>query len=126
MSAYNDLSPEELLARFKKSMDMLTEFNNKYSKEGKDMKTDNDKMLRLAKFAVVAWWNDHNGPARISLDDVFIVWFCKTLQNWKALCGTTHSDGMYYEVTYDGDKGNVYLDAYKKWDNHQYTGGELF
>lgn len=126
MASYNDLPAEEFVAKFLKAVALFDELNKPLSKEDKDMKTDNDKMLRLAKFAVVAWWNDHNGPARIQCDDVYIVWFCKTLQNWKALCGTPHSDGMYYEVTYDGDKGNVYLDAYKKWDNQQYTGGELF
>lgn len=54
---------------------------------------------------------------RITEEDVFIVWFCKTLQNWKALVSTTVSDGMYYEVTYNGDKRETYLDAYKKWEN---------
>lgn len=49
--------------------------------------------------------------------DVFIVWFSKTLQNWKALVSTTVSDGMYYEITHNGDKGETYLDTYKKWDN---------
>jgi hypothetical protein len=53
----------------------------------------------------------------ISLEDVYIVWFCKTLQNWKALISTTLPDGMYYEVTYDGDKRMAYVDAYKKWKN---------
>lgn len=43
--------------------------------------------------------------------------YSKTLQNWKALVSTTVSDGMYYEITHDGDKGETYLDAYKKWDN---------
>ena len=49
--------------------------------------------------------------------DVYIVWYCKTLQNWKALLSTTLSDGMYYELTVNGDKDEAYLDAYKKWDN---------
>ena len=49
--------------------------------------------------------------------EVFIVWFSKTLQNWKALISTTISDGMYYEVTHNGDKKETYLDAYKKWEN---------
>lgn len=49
--------------------------------------------------------------------DVFIVWLCKTLQNHKALVSTTISDGMYYEITYNGDKNEFYLDAYKKWEN---------
>jgi hypothetical protein len=50
-------------------------------------------------------------------DDVYLVWFCKTLQNWKALISTTLPDGMYYEVTYNGDKRETYIDAYKKFNN---------
>jgi hypothetical protein len=49
--------------------------------------------------------------------DVYVVWFAKVLQNWKVLISTTLPDGMYYEVTYNGDKGETYLDAYKKVDN---------
>lgn len=49
--------------------------------------------------------------------DVFVVWFCKVLQNWKALVSTTLPDGMYYEVTYNGDKFEAYIDAYKKFEN---------
>lgn len=54
---------------------------------------------------------------KLTLDDVYVVWFSKTLQNWKALVSTTVSDGMYYEVTYNGDKKETYVDVYKKWDN---------
>ena len=50
-------------------------------------------------------------------DAVFIVWQCKTLQNSKALASTVLCDGMYYEVTYNGDKKQFYLDAYKKFEN---------
>jgi Family of unknown function (DUF6275) len=50
-------------------------------------------------------------------DEVYVVWFAKTLQNWKALVSTTLPDGMYYEVTYNGDLGQTYIDAYKKFDN---------
>lgn len=49
--------------------------------------------------------------------DIFIVWKCKALQNWKYLISTTIADGMYYELTYNGDKKEWYLDAYKKWQN---------
>lgn len=48
---------------------------------------------------------------------VYIVWFSKTLQNWKALVSSTLPDGRYYEVTYDGEKLQTYLDAYVKVDN---------
>lgn len=49
--------------------------------------------------------------------EVYIVWKCKTLQNWKYLVSTTLYDGMYYELTYNGDKHEWYLDAYKKFEN---------
>lgn len=49
--------------------------------------------------------------------EVFIIWFSKTLQNWKACVGTTLADEMYYEVTYNGDKRETYLDAYNKVEN---------
>ena len=51
------------------------------------------------------------------LDDVFVVWFAKTLQNWKALVSTTLPDTRYYEVTYNGDRDEYYLDAYVKLAN---------
>ena len=54
---------------------------------------------------------------QITADEVFIVWMCKTLQNNKALASTTLMDGMYYELTWNGDKGELYLDAYKKFEN---------
>ena len=54
---------------------------------------------------------------KITEENVFIVWSCKTLQNNKAVVSTTVSDGMYYELTYNGDKNELYLDAYKKWEN---------
>lgn len=49
--------------------------------------------------------------------DVYTVWKAKALQNWKYLLSSTLSDGMYYELTYNGDKHKWYLDAYKKWEN---------
>lgn len=75
----------------------------------------------LATKAVVDYFNsqvdstDKNG--KITEDDVFVVWMCKALQNNKALLSTTVPDGMYYEFTWNGDKQEGYLDAYKKWKN---------
>jgi len=48
---------------------------------------------------------------------VYTVWKSKILQNWKYLISTTLTDGMYYELTFDGDKSQWYLDAYKKFQN---------
>lgn len=50
-------------------------------------------------------------------EDVYVVWFSKTLKNWKALVSTTLPDGMYYEVTYNGETCESYIDAYKKFEN---------
>ena len=99
-------------------------------KEKKEMginclKADNDVRLKMAKAAVVAWYNEHNAPATIGMEDVYIVWFSKVLQNWKALAGTHHGDGMYYEITFDGDKDCAYVDAYKKWQNVKMDGCKL-
>lgn len=49
--------------------------------------------------------------------EVFTVWKAKVLQNWKYLISSTLLDGMYYEMTYNGDKKEWYLDAYKKFEN---------
>lgn len=51
--------------------------------------------------------------------DVFTVWKAKSLQNWKFLISSTLHDGMYYEMTYNGDKQEWYLDAYKKFENRR-------
>lgn len=49
---------------------------------------------------------------------VFVVWACKTLQNYKALLSTTVSgDGIYAEYTYNGDKQELYEDVYGKLTN---------
>ena len=58
--------------------------------------------------------------------EVYIVWKCKILQNWKYLCASTLPDGMYYKLTYDRDKNIWYLDAYKKFENSCITTGNLF
>lgn len=57
--------------------------------------------------------------------EVYIVWKCKTLQNWKWLLASTLPDSMYYELTYNGDKGEYYLDAYRKVENKVIKEGTL-
>lgn len=55
----------------------------------------------------------------LSHSDIHIAWFSKTLQNWKAMIITMKDvmGGYYYEVTYNGDKKETYIDVYKKQDN---------
>lgn len=80
----------------------------------------NNDMMKLCKNVVVDYFNskvDKTDNMQLTEDDVYIVWFSKTLQNFKTLVSTAVSDGMYYEITYNGDKNELYLDAYKKWEN---------
>ena len=80
----------------------------------------NDKFLELCKKTIVNYFNnrtDKTDKFEITENDVFIVWSVKVLQNNKALVSTTVLDGMYYELTYNGDKKELYLDVYKKWEN---------
>ena len=77
--------------------------------------------MNFVKQEVAKYTNNHldkSDNKQITSDDVFIVWICKTLQNNKALASTTLFDGMYYEITYSGDRGEFYIDAYKKWENY--------
>lgn len=79
----------------------------------------------VCKKKLVEWYNDEIIPVNgevggepIDLSNVFIVWSCKTLQNYKCLASTTVSgDGIYAEYTYNGDKQELYEDVYKKISN---------
>lgn len=77
------------------------------------MKTSNDFMKEAKKVVF-----DYNvlkyGQNAIKYEDVYIVWFCKTLDNWKVMAATTLPDNMYYELTYDGKRDRIYLDAYDR------------
>ena len=80
----------------------------------------NGNFIDVCKAVIVDYVNenmDKTDATEIGLDDVYVVWSCKALQNHKALLSTTVSDGMYYEMTFNGDKNELYMDAYKKWEN---------
>lgn len=59
----------------------------------------------------------HRTKDNLEFKDTTIVWFCKTLANWKALVITNLNDDEYYEVTYNGFKNEIYLDCYQKYHN---------
>ena len=91
---------------------------------------DNKEFVELCKEKVVDYTNTTmnlnsiNPPVHIAADDVYVVWLNRTLQNNKALLSTTISDGMYYEVTCNGDKNELYFDAYKHVVNREFKLGD--
>ncbi|WGN89783.1 DUF6275 family protein [Ligilactobacillus faecis] len=52
----------------------------------------------------------------VAKENVLVVWSCKVLQNNKALLGISGSNA-YYELTYNGDKKELYMDVYSKDNN---------
>lgn len=77
-----------------------------------------DEFISKAKNIVDNYIIEHiDKTDKIPTFDIFVVWCCKTLQNNKCLISSTLCDGMYYEITYNGDKKEFYLDAYKKFEN---------
>lgn len=80
-----------------------------------------------AKLLVAQLFNrnvDKTDDAMITTDEVYVVWFSKTLRNWKALISTTVPDLKYYEVTHNGEKNETYIDTYVKISNIAVADGE--
>ena len=65
----------------------------------------------VAKKKLVEWYHKNRPGVEIDLSNVFVVWTCKTLQNYKCLASTTIS----------GDKQALYEDIYKKLQNTCHT-----
>ena len=72
---------------------------------------NNNIFLEKAKKCVEQTTNE------VLAEEMYIVWFCKTLQNWKALVSTDVINGVYWEVTHNGDKNETYIDMYTKTNN---------
>ena len=70
-----------------------------------------DKAINLARTVL---FNEFSYNAnKITPEDMYIVWFSKTLQNWKALVSGVHVK-EYIEITYNGDRQEAYVDVYQK------------
>jgi trehalose-6-phosphate synthase len=73
-----------------------------------------DKALKIVRDYIMEHLDKSDPEPKF---EVFMVRKAKVLQNWKYLISSTLWDGMYYELTYNGDKKEWYLDAYKKFEN---------
>lgn len=79
-----------------------------------------NEFQEFARQAVADYWNEKNDTTNnisITKDNVFLTWYAKELHNQKAMLATDQPDGTYFEVTWNGDKGEAYMDVYKKWEN---------
>lgn len=86
----------------------------------------NEKFIEAAKEYVSAYAVDHiDKTDTVPPFDVFVVWNAYILGNIKALLSTTLPDGMYYEVTYNKAKNEIYFDAYKKFENRKIHQSDL-
>ena len=79
---------------------------------------DNNLFAKRCKEIVLEQLNnDPSIEETITEDDIYIVWSCKILQNNKALVSSKVSGSPYFEITYNGDKKETYVDVYKKTAN---------
>ena len=77
----------------------------------------NEHFQKVARQKFVEWYNRSN-KQKIDYGMTFVVWCCKTLQNYKCLVSSNvDGDGIYAEYTYNGDKQELYEDIYKKLVN---------
>ncbi|MHC8464501.1 DUF6275 family protein [Weissella tructae] len=64
------------------------------------------------EFINIAQRNLANRFPNTTPNDWYTVWQVRVLQNNKALLSTDVFDGKYVEVTYNGDKQEMYIDVY--------------
>lgn len=86
---------------------------------------DPDQYTKKAKTLVCQAFNTSFFPGditkRATEEDFYVVWFAKVLGNWKALVSTDIIDSQYWEVTYNGDKEETYVDHYTKTSNRGFS-----
>lgn len=89
--------------------------------EAKPMtRTDSNKYTDKAKQLVVDNYNSHHDSSKtppLTIELVYVVWFSKVLDSWKAMIGSSVVKGLLYEVTYNGARSEAYVDVYKKINN---------
>ena len=78
-----------------------------------------ERMIEKAKALVLEYIHEHTEPNPDAESTIFVIWQCQILQNFKCLISATLPHGMYFELTYDGDREMWYFDAYRKIENRE-------
>lgn len=90
---------------------------------------DEKKFVDIGEFLVYDYINKRADGVEqpfVEFDDIFCVWLCKILQNNKGLFSTTiEGDMRYYEITFNGDKKEIYFDCYDKVENIVFNANKL-
>lgn len=91
-----------------------------------ELSIDPDQYTKKAKRIVAEDFNQKGfyllteSKQLTTADDFYVTWFAKVLGNWKAMVSTDLYNGQYWEVTYNGDKKETYVDHYAKQSNEAY------
>lgn len=64
---------------------------------------------------------DPSDQVTVTVDMVYVVTFAFILGGWKAMMSTTLPDNMYYEVIYNKDTDEIYVNSYKAWEKSTYS-----
>lgn len=62
---------------------------------------------------------------KLAIGELHLVWFSKVLKNFKCTICDLRANQRYYELTYNGDKDELYVDIYEKQHNICLKGNEL-
>ena len=54
---------------------------------------------------------------KLAIQELHLVWFSKTLQNYKCMIIDLRENKRYYECSYNGQKKELYVDIYNKEHN---------
>ena len=76
-----------------------------------------EKAKSLVQEYTIKHLDEQDKKEMTRVPEVYVVWYAYELGHSKALLSTTLLDGMYYEVTYNSNKNEIYFDAYKKFEN---------
>lgn len=73
---------------------------------------------KAQRAAAEGYNTNQNYTTSFKPEDFYVVWSVRVLENWKALLSTDKvNNGVYIEVTHNGDKLETYVDVYYKHAN---------
>ncbi len=81
---------------------------------------NDNEFLKLCKEIVRDYVNEHLDTAtkrKITEDYVYCMWLWKRPENTRALLGAVTFDEMFFEITFDKNKSEMHLNAYKEIEN---------